>query len=223
MLSIYKASAGSGKTFTLAYEYVRLLLGEKNNTTGKYSLRKSADAAHRHILAITFTNKATEVMKSRIIEELARLAGMGGGRSDYREMLLKDFGCEAEELTVLARKTLHQLLFDFNYFNVSTIDSFFQTILRTFAREAELSGDYVLSVKGDDVMAESVHRFFDSLSHNSGDKSINRLIHSITRFLVEEFYGGKSVMLFNREAGLYESFLKTVLKLSSEKFIKSFD
>ena len=132
MLSIYKASAGSGKTFTLAYEYVRLLLGEKNNTTGKYSLRKSADAAHRHILAITFTNKATEVMKSRIIEELARLAGMGGGRSDYREMLLKDFGCEAEELTVLARKTLHQLLFDFNYFNVSTIDSFFQTILRTF-------------------------------------------------------------------------------------------
>ena len=223
MLSIYKASAGSGKTFTLAYEYVRLLLGEKNNATGKYSLRKSADSAHRHILAITFTNKATEVMKSRIIEELARLAGMGGGRSDYREMLLKDFGCEAEELTVLARKTLHQLLFDFNYFNVSTIDSFFQTILRTFAREAELSGDYVLSVKGDDVMAESVHRFFDSLSHNSGDKSINRLIHSITRFLVEEFYGGKSVMLFNREAGLYESFLKTVSKLSSEKFIKSFD
>lgn len=224
MLSIYKASAGSGKTFTLAYEYIKMLLGEKNPDTGAYSLRKGAQAAHRHILAITFTNKATEEMKARIIDELAALAGMkGDGRSEYMKRLVKEFGCTEDKLRELARKTLHQMLFDFNFFNVSTIDSFFQTILRTFAREAELNGDYELSVKGDEVMEESVQRFFDSLNINSGDPGTRRVIHNISRYLVEQFNRGKAVMLFNRESQMYTSFLKVVQNLSGETFIKSFD
>ena len=67
MLHIYKASAGSGKTFTLAYEYIKLLLGIKG-TDGKYRLNSSARGEnHRSILAVTFTNKATEEMKRRIL------------------------------------------------------------------------------------------------------------------------------------------------------------
>lgn len=69
MLSIYKASAGSGKTYNLVYEYIRLLIGVKDPATGRYSLNPRPDHGHRHILAVTFTNKSTEEMKQRIITE----------------------------------------------------------------------------------------------------------------------------------------------------------
>ena len=74
MLKIYKASAGSGKTFTLAREYITLILSEKLED-GSYRLARRGGSRHRHILAITFTNNATEEMKGRIIPELAVLAG----------------------------------------------------------------------------------------------------------------------------------------------------
>ncbi|MCI9608462.1 MAG: UvrD-helicase domain-containing protein [Muribaculaceae bacterium] len=222
MLTVYKASAGSGKTYTLAQTYIRLLLGEKRGDGDGYSLRKGATSAHRHILAITFTNKATEEMKSRIVEELALLAGVAEGKPSYMESLVEEFGCTEDELRVLSRKTLHQMLFDFNFFNISTIDSFFQTILRTFAREAELSGDYELSLDGSELMAESVQRFFDSLSQNSGDKSVRRTVKSISSFLIREFNDGKSVMLFDKNNPNYRTFLKRIEALSSETFIKSF-
>ncbi|WP_301710370.1 UvrD-helicase domain-containing protein, partial [uncultured Duncaniella sp.] len=76
MIDIYKASAGSGKTFTLAREYIKFILGHKNEQ-GLYELNRpgSTPSGHRNVLAMTFTNKATEEMKSRIIHELAVLAG----------------------------------------------------------------------------------------------------------------------------------------------------
>ncbi|MDE6810509.1 MAG: UvrD-helicase domain-containing protein, partial [Muribaculaceae bacterium] len=74
MLTIYKASAGSGKTFTLTLEYIKMLLGSKNEETGQYTLIVNRDKPQRHILAITFTNKATDEMKHRIILELSILA-----------------------------------------------------------------------------------------------------------------------------------------------------
>lgn len=85
MLHIYKASAGSGKTYRLAYEYIKMLLGEKADD-GSYRLRHDTLTGHRHILAITFTNKATDEMKQRILHELARLGGCEPGwtkDSDY--------------------------------------------------------------------------------------------------------------------------------------------
>ena len=74
MLTIYKASAGSGKTYNLALTYIRLILGNKDDA-GRWTLKKAYDNAHRSALAITFTNKATNEMKQRILSELAALAG----------------------------------------------------------------------------------------------------------------------------------------------------
>ena len=73
MLHIYKASAGSGKTYTLTLEYIKLLLGYRDEQ-GRYRLYRKSDAQHRRILAVTFTNKATEEMKHRIVFQLDILA-----------------------------------------------------------------------------------------------------------------------------------------------------
>ncbi len=72
MLIIHKASAGSGKTYTLTYTYIKLLLGEKSAKDGLYYIAPSTDRnRHRGILAVTFTNKATEEMKQRIVARLS--------------------------------------------------------------------------------------------------------------------------------------------------------
>ncbi|MDE6170696.1 MAG: UvrD-helicase domain-containing protein, partial [Duncaniella sp.] len=81
MIEIYKASAGSGKTFTLTREYIKFILGTKDET-GCYRLNTGDMTGHRSVLAITFTNKATEEMKGRIIHELAVIAGSEPGWND---------------------------------------------------------------------------------------------------------------------------------------------
>ena len=138
MLTIHKASAGSGKTYTLTYSYIKLLLGEKREN-GQYRLSHDTNR-HRAILAITFTNKATEEMKQRIVGQLSKLAS--GQPSDYEKRLCMELQCTSDELRFQSEKALNSLLTDFSMFNVSTIDAFFQTVLRTFAREANLSGNY---------------------------------------------------------------------------------
>ncbi len=73
MLTLYKASAGSGKTYTLTLEYIKMLLGKKGED-GKYTLNTKIRKPHSEILAVTFTNKATEEMKDRIVSELSVLS-----------------------------------------------------------------------------------------------------------------------------------------------------
>lgn len=218
MLSIYKASAGSGKTFTLAYEYIKMLLGRKDES-GKYSLgSKHQRNNHRHILAITFTNKATDEMKSRIVAELATLAGIEKGRSPYLDMLVDEFGCSKQQLCEAARNALQELLFDYGSFGISTIDSFFQSILRTFAREAELIGNYEVEIDTDGPVALSVAELFRSLSYRHDDKATRRTIHWLTNFLTARVREKKSVNLFNTSSELHSSLLGFIKGLMNEEF-----
>ena len=87
MLHIYKASAGSGKTYTLTLEYIKLLLGYRDEQ-GRYWLYRKSDAQHRRILAVTFTNKATEEMKHRIVFQLDIAIAVGGILTRYGEVAL---------------------------------------------------------------------------------------------------------------------------------------
>ena len=176
---IMKASAGSGKTFALVREYIRLALG------GRFDKE-----AYRRILAVTFTNKATAEMKTRIVEELDILAH-NPEKSDYHDYLLE--ACSIRDDGVLKKRAslvLGALLNDYGSFSVSTIDSFFQKVLRSFAREADQTPDYriVLSERAA-LVEEAADKALDSISRNDPDL-LDWMVES-SGALVSEGYGNK--------------------------------
>jgi ATP-dependent exoDNAse (exonuclease V) beta subunit len=149
-LTIYRASAGSGKTFTLSREYISLLL---HNTD-----------YHRRILAVTFTNKATEEMKSRIVRDLHRLAT--GKDKAYGKMMADFSKIPENELPDKASKALADLLHDYSHFSIVTIDSFFQKVIRSFAREMGLYAGYDVELDQNSVLDEATNLMLDDIDHN---------------------------------------------------------
>ncbi|MDO4320658.1 MAG: UvrD-helicase domain-containing protein [Bacteroidales bacterium] len=228
MLTIYKASAGSGKTFTLAYRYIKLLLGVKAEDGDRYMLntrkylggRPVERRPHSHILAITFTNKATAEMKSRIIAELdalGRVPGADGKDTPYAAMLTAEYGCSREDLAEMASRSLADLLHDYGAFNVSTIDSFFQTILRTFAREVERQGDFRLELDNSYVIGAAMSMLFDDLNDGAATagRAVSRWLESMSTVRVMD---GDDYNPFNRGGGMYRSILSGLRKTFNEDF-----
>jgi ATP-dependent helicase/nuclease subunit A len=154
-LKILQASAGSGKTFSLAAHYLTLLF--------------SGDNKYREILAVTFTNKATEEMKSRILEVLLGFATGDESKkiNDYRVLVLAAHpDLNAETLKLKADKIYRKILHDYSRFSVSTIDGFVQKVIRGFAFELGLNADYTLEMNYDKVKDELVQKLDESLNHN---------------------------------------------------------
>ena len=154
-LKILQASAGSGKTFSLTAHYLTLLFSGENK--------------YREILAVTFTNKATEEMKSRILEVLKGFALGDGAKKieDYRILVLAAHpDLNAESLKLKADKVYRKILHDYSRFAVSTIDGFVQKVIRGFAFELGLNADYTLEMNYDKVKDELVQKLDESLNHN---------------------------------------------------------
>lgn len=221
MINIYKASAGSGKTFTLAREYIKLILGHKD-TDGRYVLNPPGTrTGHRSVLAMTFTNKATEEMKSRIIHELAVLAGRERGWTDaspYEKDLCDIFGCDPVRLANAASEALSGLLFDFNRFSISTIDSFFQSVLRSFAHEADVSSNYALELDDEEVITMSVDKLLQSLNQKGGGKESHRLEAWITRYMKSLIEKGNQFTLFNRGGNVQSDLIYFIAKINNDTF-----
>ena len=149
-LTIYKASAGSGKTFTLATEYIKLLVRDPQ--------------AYRKTLAVTFTNKATEEMKMRI---LSQLYGIWRGLPEskpYLEKVCQKLDASPEFVSQQAGKALKNLLHNYSYFRVETIDSFFQSVLRNLARELELTANLRIELNDNQVEEMAVDQLIESLT-----------------------------------------------------------
>ncbi|MBP3419282.1 MAG: UvrD-helicase domain-containing protein [Marinifilaceae bacterium] len=154
MLNIYKASAGAGKTFTLVLEYFKLILTQRDG--------------YKNSLAVTFTNKATEEMKLRIVEELYVLA-QGDGNSKYESTLLNSKELHDANITTKealyskAKVLLKAILHDYSKLSVSTIDQFFQRLMRSFLRELKKSPSYSVELETDAVLEAAVGRVIERI------------------------------------------------------------
>jgi len=168
---IYRSSAGSGKTYTLALEYLKLALRHPN--------------AYRSILAVTFTNKATREMKSRILHFLYQMAQ--GKNPELTKQLGPALELEDEALRACAQDTLSQLLHGYSWFSVMTIDSFFQKVIRAFARELGLQAGFVLELDQERVLDEVVDQLLSEIS----DDRHRQLRQWMIRFAEEKVESGK--------------------------------
>jgi len=180
-LIVYKSSAGSGKTYTLVREYLRLLI-----------LNPSA---FRNILAVTFTNKATAEMKSRILSALNRLST--GSFNDLEESLLQDLygnflhtNADREkyilQIRTNARQALQNILHSYSEFSISTIDSFFQKILRNFTKELKLPMRYELEMDTEFALDEIVVQLMQEVGH---DKELTKWLEDFTFAQIDEDKG----------------------------------
>ena len=156
-LSIYKASAGAGKTFTLTVEYILLLL-------------RKGRKEFEHTLAVTFTNKATAEMKERILETLYGLRHNIPECDGYLKVIqlrLKELGEEMgdEMIRQRAGEALSSILHDYTHFRVETIDSFFQSVLRNLAHELGLTANLQVELNNDEVISRSVDRVIENMQN----------------------------------------------------------
>ncbi|MBR1804572.1 MAG: UvrD-helicase domain-containing protein [Muribaculaceae bacterium] len=164
-LLVIKASAGSGKTYSLTKLYIEQLLFRPSGPDGLLELRNKPDY-HKHILAITFTNKATDEMKRRIVKELYTIS-QDVAQSDYCDYFSQRCTTEAfQGLQQAATDALNSILMNYSTFMVSTIDSFFQSILRSFARELDRDYNYELQIDEDHAVKTAVHNFLISLGRD---------------------------------------------------------
>ncbi len=143
---IYNASAGSGKTFTLVKEYLKICL------------RTSNPNRYKSILAITFTNKAAAEMKERVLLTLKVFASgelEGTGKALF-EQIVEETGLSPEEVEKRSQNILEDLLHNYSAFSISTIDKFTHRIIRTFALDLELPANFEVELDRDRLLSESV-------------------------------------------------------------------
>ena len=152
-LQVYKASAGSGKTFTLAVEYIKHLIRNPY--------------AYRHILAVTFTNKATTEMKERILGQLYGIHTHDPQSEAYLNKLIDELQLPEDEIRMKAGKALSLMIHDYNHFRVETIDSFFQSVMRNLARELELGANLNIELDNTTALSEAVDSMIEKLDRHS--------------------------------------------------------
>ena len=200
-LTVYKASAGSGKTFTLTVEFISLLIENP--------------MSYRNILAVTFTNKATEEMKLRILSQLYGIWRELDSSETYLNRVSESVGLGRRQVVERAGIALSNLIHDYSYFNVETIDTFFQSVMRNLARELDLTANLRVSLNDYQVEEQAVDRLIERLGRNDvmltwiidfiqknmdEDKSWN-VIGQIKRFgktIFRDFYKAESEALKER-------------------------
>lgn len=200
-LKIYRASAGSGKTFTLAVEYITLLVIDQS--------------AYQHILAVTFTNKATAEMKSRILETLEGLRDSKESAENYFNKIkeaaeIKALHISDEEIRRRCGVALHLISHDYSRFHIETIDSFFISVIKDLARELNLPANLNIDLNSDDVLSEAVDNIIDYTDEKS------KTFQSLTSFIMEKIDDDKNWKMDDE----IKTFSKNIF---NEKYLKDYN
>ena len=171
-LTVYKASAGSGKTFALAIHYIKLVV---NNPQ-----------AYRNILAVTFTNKATEEMKTRILSQLYGIWKQLPDSEGYMNEVCKALNATPGYVSERAGMALNLLLHNYNHFRVMTIDTFFQSVLRNLARELDLTANLRIGLNDSQVEELAVDEMIADL------KTTDVMLQWILKYIMENISDDRS-------------------------------
>ena len=213
-LLIYNASAGSGKTYTLVKEYLRIILRNNNGDNFK------------RVLAMTFTNKAANEMKERVLDKLIQLAkpALNKSEDDLKEaqIFAKEFGCDVGTLTSRAENALNTILHNYGMFSVMTIDKFTHKVIRTFSKELDLSLDFDVELDEKTLRKNVTDLLFDQIGK---DKDLtNLMVQYANSNLQDEKSWNFKEDLFKFSASLFKedaiSAIQKLKELSSKDFEK---
>ena len=187
-LTVYKASAGSGKTFTLATEYIKLVVENPQS--------------YRNILAVTFTNKATEEMKMRILSQLYGIWKQLPDSANYMRVICEKTGQSEAFVSERAGIALRNLLHNYNYFRVETIDTFFQAVLRNLARELDLTANLRIELNDTQVEELAVDHLIEDLH------TTDVILQWLLKYIMENISDDKSWNVI----GKIKNFGKTIFR-----------
>ena len=160
---IYNASAGSGKTYTLVKDYLKIVL------------TSSAYLPHRHVLAITFTNKAVDEMKNRIIDALLRFSSpkILETKDDLFSDLVKELDTTPKFIHQKSKQLIQKILHNYGGFDVSTIDKFNQRLIRTFAYDLHLPVNFEVELDTDMLLQKAVDQV---ISKTGKEEALTRVL-----------------------------------------------
>ena len=203
-LTVYKASAGSGKTFTLSVEYIKLLMENP--------------LSYRRILAVTFTNKATEEMKVRILSQLYGIWKRLPESKGYMEKIMADTGCTEQFLSERAGMALMNIVNNYSYFRIETIDSFFQSVLRNLARELDLTANLRVELNDTQIEQNAVDELVEGLGRN--DELLKWIMDYIKENIDEEKNWNVIEQIKNFGKNIFKEFYKTNSKQLNEVLLR---
>ncbi len=176
-LSVYRASAGSGKTFTLATEYIRLLMDEPT--------------AYRNILAVTFTNKATAEMKERILSQLYGISVGDPASRAYLDTLCSKTGLPETEVQRRADVALQHIIHDYTRFHVETLDTFSVSVMRNLAKELSIGTNLNIDLDSSGALSEAVDTMINHLEQD------DQILSWLSTYILERIDEGGSWRVFD--------------------------
>ncbi|MCM5662107.1 UvrD-helicase domain-containing protein [Galbibacter mesophilus] len=173
---IFNASAGSGKTFTLVKRYLSILLGSSNRD------------AFKQVLAVTFTNKAVNEMKERVLKNLHEFSSeeILNNPTDIFSLIAEEIGVSPKELHERSKAVLTRILHNYAFFDIVTIDKFNHRLLRTFAFDLKLPTNFEVSLDEEALYNEAV----DNLIYQAGEDPL--LTEVLLNFALEKTDDDKS-------------------------------
>lgn len=201
-LTIYEASAGSGKTFTLALEYIRLLIDNPEN--------------YRYILAVTFTNKATDEMKQRILKRLFGLANGLADSEDYLRLIAQSRPhLDEKVIRERAQMALQNITHHYHYFRVMTIDSFFQLVMRGLARELGLTANLTVDLRQEEMESMAVDRLVESINDDK-----DQLLAWLLDFVSQQMEEGRSWNVIEKIKSFGVNIFKEIYQMHAQHLVE---